>query len=326
MLGSFLLLYCVLTLYGTSILYNEIQGNGCDPSGAVPGVETCKTSGSDVFGAMLGIAFASQGVSQVGNFFEALAHARTAVAEALLAIRRCPGAPQQIVSKPVQDALGSTTRSRRSNADEEDVEAAPNTVMAILPKYEIDSSSRDGLKPPVNGAIKVRDVHFAYPTRPDDPVLNGMTLDIEAGQTVAFVGPSGGGKVHSLSVSLLDALFEHITYIFHVFILQSTIVAMLERFYDPASGSITLDGTDLKDFNVRHLRSKIGYVGQEPTLFATTIKANIRYGNPRATDAEIEEACRLANAHDFITAFTDGYETQVGDRGSQMSGKFWGSS
>jgi ATP-binding cassette subfamily B (MDR/TAP) protein 1 len=233
-----------------------------------------------------------------GNFTEALGSARTGVAEALLSINRQPGAEQQVVHKPVKDNLGSTTRSRRSSKsnkdDEDDVEVAENTVLAILPKYEIDSSSRDGLKPPIVGAIKVQDAHFTYPTRPDDPVLNGMTLDIEAGQTVAFVGPSGGGK--------------------------STIVAMLERFYDPSSGSISLDGVNIKDINVRHLRGSIGYVGQEPALFATTIRANIKYGNPRATNEEIEEACRLANAHDFISAFSDGYDTQVGDKGSQLSG------
>ena len=297
MLGSFLLLYCILTLYGTYLLYNGVEDNGCDPSGAVVGNTACKTSGSDVFGAMLGVAFAAQGVSQVGNFVEALSQARTAVAEALLAINRKPGAPQQIVHKPLHDELGSTTRSRKSNAsNDEDVEAAANTVMAILPPYQIDSSSLDGLKPVVQGAIQFRDVHFTYPTRPEDPVLNGLSVDIEAGQTVAFVGPSGSGK--------------------------STIVQQILRLYDPSSGTILLDGEDLKKINVRHLRSRIGYVGQEPALFATTIKANIRYGNPRATDADIEEACRLANAHDFITAFSDGYDTQVGDKGSQLSGTF----
>jgi ATP-binding cassette, subfamily B (MDR/TAP), member 1 len=95
---------------------------------------------------------------------------------------------------------------------------------------------------------------------------------------------------------------------------------MLERFYDPLKGSIELDGIDIKEINVSHLRSVIGYVGQEPTLFATTIRGNIQYGNPNATQAQIEEAARMANAHDFITSFSDGYDTQVGDKGSQLSG------
>jgi ABC-type multidrug transport system fused ATPase/permease subunit len=97
-------------------------------------------------------------------------------------------------------------------------------------------------------------------------------------------------------------------------------VSLLERFYDPLSGSIELDGVNLKDINVKHLRGLIGYVGQEPTLFATTIRGNIQYGNPDATDEQIQAAARLANAHDFISSFSDGYDTQVGDKGSQLSG------
>ena len=94
----------------------------------------------------------------------------------------------------------------------------------------------------------------------------------------------------------------------------------MERFYDPQSGSISLDGTNVKDINVSYLRSLIGYVGQEPTLFATTIRNNISYGNPDATQEQIEEAAKLSNAHDFISQLPDGYETQVGDKGGQLSG------
>ena len=101
---------------------------------------------------------------------------------------------------------------------------------------------------------------------------------------------------------------------------KSTVVAMLERFYDPQNGSIELDGVNIRDINVAHLRRSIGYVGQEPTLFATSIRANIQYGNPEATFEQIQDAARLANAHDFITSFSDGYDTQVGDKGSQLSG------
>jgi ATP-binding cassette, subfamily B (MDR/TAP), member 1 len=96
---------------------------------------------------------------------------------------------------------------------------------------------------------------------------------------------------------------------------KSTTVALIERFYDPQAGSISLDGTDIKDINVHSLRSLIGYVGQEPTLFATTIRGNIKYGKPDATQEEIEAAAKLANAHDFISSFPDGYDTQVGDKG-----------
>ena len=102
---------------------------------------------------------------------------------------------------------------------------------------------------------------------------------------------------------------------------KSTIVSMIERFYDPSSGSILLDGIDLKHYNVSYLRSLIGYVGQEPTLFATTIRENIEYGCPGATEEEIIAAAKLANAHDFIMSFPDGYNTQVGTGSSlQVSG------
>ena len=97
---------------------------------------------------------------------------------------------------------------------------------------------------------------------------------------------------------------------------KSTVVAMLERFYDCQSGSIELDGVNVKDINVAHLRGSIGYVGQEPTLFATSIRENIRHGNPNATDEEIQEAAKMSNAHDFITSFSDGYDTQVRRRRS----------
>ena len=97
-------------------------------------------------------------------------------------------------------------------------------------------------------------------------------------------------------------------------------VKLLERFYDPTGGDIYIDGINLKDFNVRYLRSQIGYVGQEPTLFATSIAQNIRYGNPSATQEEIEEAAKLADAHDFIISLPEGYNSQVGDMGGQLSG------
>lgn len=101
---------------------------------------------------------------------------------------------------------------------------------------------------------------------------------------------------------------------------KSTIAALIERFYDPIGGAVEMDGMNLQDMNVKHLRSLIGYVGQEPTLFATTIAGNIQYGNLHATQEMIEAAARKANAHDFIVSFPDGYKTQVGDKGAQLSG------
>jgi ABC-type multidrug transport system fused ATPase/permease subunit len=101
---------------------------------------------------------------------------------------------------------------------------------------------------------------------------------------------------------------------------KSTVGALLERFYDPISGSVAIDGIDLQEMNVKHLRGMIGYVGQEPSLFATTIAGNIQYGNVNATNDMIETAARRANAHDFIKSFPDGYQTHVGDKGAQLSG------
>jgi ATP-binding cassette subfamily B (MDR/TAP) protein 1 len=302
MLGAVLCLYAILTLYGSSILYKDVDKTGCDPSDGVSNNIACETTGVDVFGAMLGIVIAGQGISQCSNFLEVFGVSRAAVYEALNAINRQPGAESQIIYKEKTEDADQNAQSTQKS----DIEAAPEheadrTVRAILPKYEIDITSTAGLKPQnVQGAISFKNVHFSYPTRPDELILNGCSFDIQAGQKVAFVGRSGCGK--------------------------STICALIERLYDPISGCVELDaiaggeGINLRDINVIFLRSLIGYVGQEPTLFATTIRENIRYGFPDASDEDVEAAAKLANAHDFITSFSEGYETQVGDRGSQLSG------
>lgn len=135
---------------------------------------------------------------------------------------------------------------------------------------------------------------FAYPSRPDLQVCDNYQLSVKAGETVALVGPSGGGK--------------------------STAISLLLRFYDPDQGSVKLDGVDIKDLNVRFLRDHIGYVGQEPVLFAGSVQDNIRSGKPDATLEEVIEAAKAANAHDFIATFPDGYNTKVGQKGTQLSG------
>ena len=301
MLGSFMVLYCILVLYGASLLYKDIEETGCDPSGGVTGNFTCESSGSAVFGAMLGIMFAAQGISQVGNCTEAFAEARTAAYAALKAIKRIPGTPEEIVYKTeeeLEEEKDNSTAAVTTTVDEETQGkkiVADDKIKAILPKYEIDSFSDHGLKPEnIQGNLEFKNVQFSYPTRPNDLILQGLSVSVPAGKSIALVGPSGGGK--------------------------STIVSMLERFYDPTSGSVELDGTNIKDLNVSYLRSLIGYVGQEPTLFATSIKGNIQYGNPGATQEQIEAAAKMANAHDFIMSFPHGYDTQVGDKGSQLSG------
>ena len=149
----------------------------------------------------------------------------------------------------------------------------------------------------MTGAIEVRDVVFAYPTAKEHNVCNGYSLAIPAGQTVALCGPSGSGK--------------------------STIIQLIERFYDPQSGSIMLDGVDIKTLNVRWLRQQLGLVGQEPVLFQGSVADNIGYGKAggAASQEEIEEAARMANAHQFITEnLAKGYETDVGLKGGKLSG------
>jgi ABC-type multidrug transport system fused ATPase/permease subunit len=158
------------------------------------------------------------------------------------------------------------------------------------------SSPAPSLKPvSMEGAIEFRNVHFTYPSRPGVPVLNGISLLIPPNSTAALVGPSGAGK--------------------------STVVALLQRFYDVTSGSIRIDDRDIRDLDLKWLRSHVGYVQQEPQLFGISVRENICYGVDRDVDQEeMESVCRKANAHDFISGWPNGYETMVGERGVQLSG------
>ncbi|XP_077124839.1 ATP-dependent translocase ABCB1-like isoform X2 [Ranitomeya variabilis] len=144
----------------------------------------------------------------------------------------------------------------------------------------IDSGSSEGYKPEkLIGDIEFKNIHFAYPSRPDVQVLLGLNLKVPAGKTIALVGMSGCGK--------------------------STVIQLLQRLYDPTEGEVTLDGHDTRSLNVKWLRENIGVVGQEPVLFGTTIRENIRYGRDGVTDEEIEQAARKANAYDFISRLPD---------------------
>ncbi|XP_033100770.1 ATP-dependent translocase ABCB1-like isoform X2 [Anneissia japonica] len=181
-------------------------------------------------------------------------------------------------------------------ADFTTARGAAATVFDIIDEQtEIDSGSEEGKTPSeVTGVITFEDVHFSYPSRPDIKILNGLNLEVNVGKTVALVGPSGCGK--------------------------STAVQLVQRFYDPSQGAVKLDGTDIREFNIKWLREKIGVVSQEPVLFATSIAENIRYGRLDVTAEEIETAAMEANAHEFIASLPDGYNTLVGDRGAQLSG------
>jgi ATP-binding cassette subfamily B (MDR/TAP) protein 1 len=146
----------------------------------------------------------------------------------------------------------------------------------------------------VNGDLEFRNVSFVYPTRPEIDIFKNLNLRVSAGKSLAVVGPSGSGK--------------------------STVIGLIMRFYDPSNGNLCIDGQDIKTLNLRSLRKKLALVQQEPALFSTTIYENIKYGNENASEAEIMEAAKAANAHEFIIKMEEGYKTHAGDKGVQLSG------
>ncbi|CAN6278821.1 unnamed protein product [Urochloa humidicola] len=170
------------------------------------------------------------------------------------------------------------------------------SVFAILDREtEIDSDNPEGYIPgKLKGEVEIVEVDFAYPSRPDVIIFKGFSLSIQPGMSTALVGKTGSGK--------------------------STVVGLIERFYDPTAGVVKIDNRDIRSYNLRALRQHIGLVSQEPTLFAGTIRENIIYGTETASEAEIESAAKSANAHDFISSLKDGYDTWCGERGFQLSG------
>ncbi|KAK4713354.1 hypothetical protein R3W88_019261 [Solanum pinnatisectum] len=172
-----------------------------------------------------------------------------------------------------------------------------SSVFKILDmKSEIPPKDPQGIqvKNPIKGNVELKHVYFSYPSRPEQVIFHDMTLKVDAGKMVALVGSSGLGK--------------------------STIIGLIERFYDPTKVLVLIDDRDIKIYNLRSLRSQIALVSQEPTLFANTIRQNIVYGKEEATDSEIKKAAILANAHEFISSMKNGYETYCGERGVQLSG------
>jgi ABC-type multidrug transport system fused ATPase/permease subunit len=158
-----------------------------------------------------------------------------------------------------------------------------------------ESPARPQVPTSMVGAVDFNGVHFSYPSRPNVEVLTDFNLSIHANQTTALVGTSGSGK--------------------------STVVALLQRFYDVTSGSVMIDGHDIRDLDLKWLRSHIAYVQQEPQLFGLTVRENITFGMDReVTQEEVESATVKANAHEFISKWPDGYNTLVGERGIQLSG------
>jgi ATP-binding cassette, subfamily B, bacterial len=180
-----------------------------------------------------------------------------------------------------------------------DVSAASGAAERLFEILRLRSAiaapvSPRALPTPSRGDVDFRNVRFAYPTRPDTDVVDGISFTVTAGEKIAIVGPSGAGK--------------------------STLFHLLLRFYDPGSGIISLDGVGVCEADPRDVRSRIALVPQEPVIFATNVRENIRFGRPEANDAEVETAAILAHATEFIDRLPHGFETELGERGITLSG------
>jgi len=186
---------------------------------------------------------------------------------------------------PIRDLSQQYTQLQRAGVASERIFQILGVPVTIADK----SSARD--LPAIRGTVEFRHVTFGY--TPDHPVLHDLTLRIEAGQTVAIVGPTGAGK--------------------------STISALLARFYDVTGGAVLIDGVDVREVTQRSLRGQIGIVLQDPFLFTGTVRENIRYGRLDATDAEVERAARAVGAHELITRLPEGYDTVIRERGNNLS-------
>ena len=157
-----------------------------------------------------------------------------------------------------------------------------------------DPPSPKPLPSPVAGRVEFRSVTFRYPSRPEIAALDNVSISVAPGETVALVGPSGAGK--------------------------STVIQLLLRFYDPDAGAVRLDGVDLREMSRAEFRKAVALVPQDPVIFATTARENIRFGRPDASDAAVEEAARAAVAHEFLLGLPQGYDSEVGERGVMLSG------
>ncbi|XAR59296.1 Xenobiotic-transporting ATPase [Bertholletia excelsa] len=204
----------------------------------------------------------------------------------------------QVVNILLATMTGATSLGQTSpclNAFAAGQVAAYRMFETIKLEPKIDAYDTSGIVlEDVKGEVELKDVYFRYPARPDVQIFSGFSLKVPSGMTVALVGQSGSGK--------------------------STVISLLQRFYDPEAGEVLIDGINLKKFQLRWIREKMGLVSQEPVLFTTTIRENIIYGKENATDEEIRKALQLANAAKFIDKQPKGLDTLVGEHGTQLSG------
>jgi ATP-binding cassette subfamily B protein len=182
----------------------------------------------------------------------------------------------------LQRATGATERLMGLLQVESEIPVSPGTARSDEPASVVSAH------------LAFEAVDFSYPSRRDQPAIHRLSLDVEAGKSLALVGPSGAGK--------------------------STLLELLQRFYDPLRGRITLDGVDIREMDTGTLRSQIAVVPQQPALFTADVWYNIRYGKPDASDAEVIAAAKAAHAHEFIRQLPDGYNSHLGEQGTRLSG------
>ncbi|MDO8342935.1 MAG: ABC transporter transmembrane domain-containing protein [Cellvibrio sp.] len=186
----------------------------------------------------------------------------------------------------ISEVIGDMQRAAGATERLVELLATPST----LPMRE----NPESLPTPARGSVEMRAVNFAYPTRLDTPVFDGFNLRVNPGEKIALVGPSGAGK--------------------------TTVFQLLQRFYDPLAGKIYLDGVDLKNADIQHVRERIALVPQDPVIFAASVRDNVRYARPDASDADVIAACKAAFALEFIEQMPEGLDAYLGERGVRLSG------
>ena len=229
LLGSFLLMYLVLTLWGSFLLYNNVRGSGCDPSGSTT-AELCTPSAANVFTSLLGVAFAGQGAAQIATWLETVSNG---VASVRIATDLIDSKEYRTIDADMKTSLSATSSSSSSSSSPPPPPPPPPPPSeAFSPPPPIQ---QDPLPLSSSGStIEFRDVTFSFPSRPDDSVLSNFSLIIPSGKSIALVSQSGGGK--------------------------STILQLLNRFYDPTSGVILIDDVPIKELDIHELRRKISMV------------------------------------------------------------------